>query len=265
MLKSQGDAYLLNHYYSVAVNAAFGVAAQVYNAVNMFLTNFQTAFKPQLVQTFAAGEMEEHYRLMDRASKFSFFLLLLIVVPITFNLQGLLGLWLKEVPNYTAQFCLIILMAYLVDAIGAPLSVSVNAQGNIKGMQIWSSILLLAGLVVGFLFLRKGAEPWIVSVITFAVHFGFLLTYMYYARKLCHVSLRAFFGKVVLPIVLVALLSCVVPFSIRNMGSESFWFIMLKCVVDLVWVGLIVMFVGLTKEERKYLLTTVLGKLNSKK
>ena len=265
VLKSQGDAYLLNHYYSVAVNAAFGVAAQVYNAVNMFLTNFQTAFKPQLVQTFAAGEMEEHYRLMDRASKFSFFLLLLIVVPITFNLQGLLGLWLKEVPNYTAQFCLIILMAYLVDAIGAPLSVSVNAQGNIKGMQIWSSVLLLAGLIVGFLFLRKGAEPWIVSIVTFAVHFGFLLTYMYYARKLCHVSLRAFFRKVVLPIGSVALLSCIVPFVIRNLGNEGFWFIMLKCVVDLGWVGLMVLFVGLTKEERKYLLTTVLGKLNSKK
>ena len=102
------------------MNAAFGVAAQVYNAVNLFLTNFQTAFRPQLVQTYAAGEMEEHFRLMDRASKFSFYLLLLIVVPVVFNLHNLLGLWLEEVPNYTEQFCFIILLAYLVDAIGAP-------------------------------------------------------------------------------------------------------------------------------------------------
>lgn len=43
VLKGQGDAYFLNHYYSVAVNAAFGVASQVYNAVNLFLSNFQTA------------------------------------------------------------------------------------------------------------------------------------------------------------------------------------------------------------------------------
>lgn len=265
VLKSQGDAYLLNHYYSVAVNAAFGVAAQVYNAVNLFLTNFQTAFKPQLVQTYAAGEMDEHYRLIDRASKFSFYLLLLIVVPIIFNLDSLLGLWLKEVPDYTSQFCFIILMAYLVDAIGAPLAISVNAQGNIKGMQIWSSLLLVAGLIASFLFLRKGAEPWIVAVITFVVHFGFLLTYMYYARKHCEVSLGAFFKKVVLPVVAVALLSCVVPFAIRNFGSDGFWFVMMKCVVDLAWGVLIVITIGLNRDERSYLTSTLLGKLKGKK
>lgn len=254
VLKSQGDAYLLNHYYSVAVNAAFGVAAQVYNAVNLFLTNFQTAFKPQLVQTYAAGEMDEHYRLMDRASKFSFYLLLLIVVPVVFNLRGLLGLWLKEVPNYTAEFCLIILMAYLVDAIGAPLAISVNAQGNIKGMQIWSAILLLAGLVASYLFLRNGAEPWTVAVITFTVHVGFLLTYMYYARKHSHVSLRVFCRKVVLPIGEVAALSCVVPFVIHNWGSDGFWSVLFKCVVDLAWVAAAEFVVGLTKEEKQYLI-----------
>ena len=150
VLKSQGDAYLLNHYYSVAVNAAFGVAAQVYNAVNMFLTNFQTAFKPQLVQSYAAGEMEAHYRLVSRSARMSYFLLLLIVVPVAFNLDGLLGLWLKEVPQYTKEFCFIILLAYLVDALGAPLAVSVNANGNIKGMQIWTAVLLMLGLVASF-------------------------------------------------------------------------------------------------------------------
>ena len=265
VLKSQGDSYLLNHYYSVAVNAAFGVAAQVYNAVNMFLTNFQTAFRPQLVQTYAAGEKEEHYRLMERASKFSFYLLLLIVVPVAFNLQGLLGLWLKEVPNYTTQFCLIILMAYLVDAIGAPLAMSVNAQGNIRGMQIWSSILLLTGLIASFLFLRKGAEPWIVAVITFFVHFGFLLTYIYFAHKLCQVSIRAFLRKVVLPIGAVSLLSCVAPFAVRTIGNDGFWFVLLKCLIDFTWVALVTMVVGLTKEERSYLKDTALGIIKGKK
>lgn len=264
VLKSQGDSYLLNHYYSVAVNAAFGVAAQVYNAVNMFLTNFQTAFKPQLVQTYAAGEIDEHYRLMERASKFSFYLLLLIVVPVIFNLQSLLGLWLEEVPNYTAQFCFIILMAYLVDAIGAPLSISVNAQGNIKGMQICSSALLLTGLLASYLFLRQGAEPWIVAVITFVVHVGFLLTYMYYARKICHVSLRGFLRRVVLPIGSVAILSCVVPYLLQNSSSNGFGIVMLKCVVDFAWVSLMTMTVGLTKAEREYLNDTVSGILKRK-
>lgn len=253
VLKSQGDAYLLNHYYSVAVNAAFGVAAQVYNAVNMFLTNFQTAFRPQLVQTYAAGEMDEHYRLLNRSAKFSYYLLLLIVVPVTFNLNGLLGLWLKEAPGYTSQFCLILLLAYLVDAIGAPLGISVTAHGNIKGMQVWSSILLLAGLVASFVFLRKGAEPWIVAVITFFVHVGFCLVYLFYARKLCHVRLRAFSRQVIVPVVSVTILSVVLPFFIGGYREDGFWIVLAKCFVDLAWVSLAIFALGLTQNDRYYI------------
>ena len=258
VLKSQGDAYLLNHYYSVAVNAAFGIAAQVYNAVNMFLTNFQTAFRPQLVQTYAAGEMDEHYRLLYRSAKFSYYLLLLIVVPVAFNLNDLLGLWLKEVPEYTLQFCLILLMAYLVDAIGAPLATSVNAQGNIKGMQIWSSVLLLAGLVASFVFLRKGAKPWILAIITFAVHVGFMLVYIYYAHKLCYVKMRSFFRQVILPIAGASALSLVIPVVIRSLGNSGFWLVIGKCAADLAWVAVAVFLLGLAKEEKEYVKAVVL-------
>lgn len=253
VVKSQGDAYLLNHYYSVAVNAAFGVAAQVYNAVNLFLINFQTAFRPQLVQTYAAGEMDEHFRLLNRSAKFSYYLLLLIVVPVAFNLNDLLGLWLKEVPEYTSQFCLIMLLAYLVDAIGAPLAVSVTAQGNIKGMQILSSVLLFAGLVASSVFLRKGYEPWIVAVIIFAVHVGFLLVYMYYARRFCYVRLRSFFRRVILPIVGASVLSLTAPIIICSLGDSGFWTVMAKCAVDLVWAAMAILVLGLTKDERNYL------------
>ena len=209
VLKSQGDAYFLNHFYSVAVNAAFGVASQVYNAVNLFLTNFQTAFKPQLVQTYAAGEMAAHYKLINRSAKLSYYLLLLIVVPVIFNLDGLLGLWLKEVPQYTKEFCFFVLLAYLVDAIGAPLAVSVYANGCIKSFQLIIAGLSVLGLVAGFLFLRNGASPYIISVIIFFVHFGFFGADMFYAHKLCKVNVRVFFRDVVIRIVVVSLLSSV--------------------------------------------------------
>jgi len=266
VLKSQGDAYLLNHYYSVAVNAAFGVAAQVYNAVNMFLTNFQTAFRPQLVQTYAAKEMDEHYRLLYRAAKFSYYLLLLIVAPVAFNLNALLGLWLKEVPQYTSQFCLILLMAYLVDAIGAPLATSVNAQGNIKGMKLWSSVLLLVGLALSFVFLRRGAEPWIVAVITFAVHVGFMVVYMYYARELCNVRLRKFFGQVIIPLSRVTLLAVIIPILIENVRFEGSM-VLISFAISLIWVAVSIYILGLTTEERKYVMELVLNikKINTKR
>lgn len=260
VLKSQGDAYLINHYYSVAVNAAFGVAAQVYNAVNLFLTNFQIAFKPQLVQSYAAGEMDAHYRLVSRSARISYFLLLLIVVPVAFNLDDLLALWLKEVPKYTKEFCFIILLAYLVDALGAPLAVSVNANGNIKGMQVWTAVFLLLGLGASFVFLRLGALPYVVAIITFFVHFGFWCIYMYYGRKLCHIGLRKYAKQVVLPAMLVSVSVVIGPFLLSFI-SVARWMVLLVCVADLIWVGAVVFLIGLKKEEKKYMKQILLSRI----
>ena len=261
VLKSQGDAFLLNHYYSVAVNAAFGIAAQVYNTVNLFLTNFQTAFKPQLVQSYAAGEMDEHYRLISRSAKISYYMLLLIVVPVSFNLDNLLGLWLKEVPQYTQEFCLFVLLAYLVDALGAPLGVSVSANGNIRGTQVVSSILLTSGLFVGFLFLRNGAFPHIIAIIIFAVHFSLWVCYMYYARKYCQVSLLSYFNEVVMPVVLVTGACLLLPFGLTFVQEEK-WMILLLCLADLLWVGMAIYIFGLTKAEKEFVLSYIRKKFN---
>lgn len=263
VLKGQGDSYLLNHYYSVAINAAFGVAALVYNTVNSFLTSFQTAFKPQLVQSYAANELESHYKLINRSAKLSYFLLFLIVVPVVFNLDGLLGLWLEEVPKYTKEFCFIVLMAYLMDAMGAPLAVSVNANGNIKGINIISSVLLVLGLMAGFLFLRSGASPYIVVIITFFIHFGYWCSYMFYARKLCGVSLRTYAKEVVLPIVLVSVLSIITPLLL-SFVSVLKWMVLLICIADVIWVGCMIYFVGLHKDERTYLFDLFFRKLMKK-
>lgn len=263
VLKSQGDAYFLNHYYSVAVNAAFGVASQVYNAVNLFLTNFQTAFKPQLVQTYAAGEMDAHYKLINRSAKLSYYLLLLIVIPVIFNLDALLGLWLKEVPLYTKEFCFFVLLAYLVDALGAPLSVSVFANGNIKYFQIVVAMLSVLGLIAGFLCLKAGALPYVISIIIFFVHSGFFIADLYFARKYCKVSLRGFIRKTVLPTILVTMVSTAIPIALSfvNVGK---WVVLMVVAADLIWVAIIVLLLGLEKEERDYLMKSVMPKFKIK-
>ena len=119
----QGENIFLNQYHSVAVNSARGIASQVYNAVNTFLANFQTAFRPQLTQTYAAGEKEQHFNLLFRSSRFSFYLLLVLIIPISFNLDIILDTWLVEVPQYTKEFCVFVLLAYLADALATPLGV----------------------------------------------------------------------------------------------------------------------------------------------
>ena len=252
----QGENVFLNRYHSVSVNAARGIAAQVYNAVNTFLANFQAAFKPQLTKSFAAGEMKEHFSLLFRSSKLSFYLLLVLVVPIIFNLDALLGAWLVEVPKYTKEFCAFVLLAYLADALASPLGTSVSANGNIKGLQISIAVVFVIQLFASYFALKAGWPPYIVSVFILVSHSIHYLFYLFFCHRLCGLDLKTYLKHVILPIFPVCVLSPIIPWLLQNY-SNNFWSALALCVVDVLWVLLFVWFIGLDKTEKAYIKTTV--------
>ena len=56
-LMGQGINVLLNLFFGPVVNAARGLAVQVQSAVQMFATNFQMAMNPQIMKTYATGDL----------------------------------------------------------------------------------------------------------------------------------------------------------------------------------------------------------------
>ena len=90
----QGGNILLNVYNGVAANAAFGIANLVNNAIYGFVTNFQAAFNPQIVKSYATGEHKGMYGLINRTSLFSYYLLLVIAIPFIVKAEIVLKLWL---------------------------------------------------------------------------------------------------------------------------------------------------------------------------
>lgn len=259
----QGENIFLNQYYSVSVNAARGIAAQVYNAVNTFLTNFQTAFKPQLTKSYAASEMENHYSLLYRSSKFSFYLLLLLVVPIIFNLDALLGAWLVEVPLYTKEFCIFVLLAYLADALASPLGTSIAANGNIKGLQISIAIVFVVQLFASFFALRTGFPPYIVSVFILVSHTIHYVFYIYFCKKICQLRLVDYLRKVLLPLIPICIVAPILPYFLQKYSTNIWWALGL-CIVDVLWGLFFVWFIGLEKGEKAFIKSAVSKIIHSK-
>lgn len=69
----QGVNIIINLFYGVTLNAAVGVASQVNSAVQNFVTNFQQALNPQLVQAEASKNRERQRDLIFKSSKFFIF------------------------------------------------------------------------------------------------------------------------------------------------------------------------------------------------
>ena len=248
----QMENIFLNRFYGVSVNSARGIASQVYNAVNLFITNFQTAFKPQLIKTYAAGQIDEHHELLNKTSKFSFYLLLILVIPIMYNMDALLAGWLLQVPIFTKEFCKYVLLAYLVDALAMPLWTSIAANGNIKGTQVATSLVFILQLCVSFWGLKQGYPPYIVSILIFISHFIQYVIYIYYSVKLCGIRLLDYVKRVLCPLIPIILLSPILPMYLQKY-SHGIWQALGLCILEVIWVLILIYCIGLNNSERNFI------------
>ena len=149
----QGTNIILNLFWGVSINAVLGITNQIRNALVPFIGNLQLAVNPQMVKSYALGDYEYFKILVYRISKYSYFLMLIIVFPIIFNIDLILELWLKNPPEHTAIFAILTSVYCLVDSLTGPLWAAMQAGGKIKRFQIVTGICLLLNLPVSYLFL----------------------------------------------------------------------------------------------------------------
>lgn len=179
---TEGPNYFINYYLGVTVNAALGIAKQVSNAVYSFSSNFQTAFNPQIVKSYANDDRNYMFDLIFRTSKFSFFLVFVIALPLIICIKDILALWLTTVPKYTDSFCICILFAQIVSAISSPLWMAAHAIGNIRSYQL---ILIAFNLIIipsSWIILYVGGEPYLVISVQIIINILILLYRVYYLK-----------------------------------------------------------------------------------
>lgn len=162
---TQGLNILLNIFFGPAVNAARAVSVQVQNAIVSFTYNFQTAINPQLIQSVAVQDFNRSKKLLIASSKFSFYLLCLIGIPVIAYAPTILGLWLKQVPEHTVSFVRLMLIISIWSSLANPLRTINQAEGNIKKFQLYECSILLLIVPVSYFALKLEKIPEIVFCI----------------------------------------------------------------------------------------------------
>lgn len=153
---TQGLNILINLFSGTAVNAARGIAFTVQSKIMGFCDNFQVAVKPQITKTYSVGEYQKMHQLIISSSKFSFYLMLFLSLPIFIEIEDILRLWLKIVPEHTVNFVRIILLCSVIDIFRNPMNTAIHATGKIKKYQLWEATTLLLIIPVAYLALYCG-------------------------------------------------------------------------------------------------------------
>jgi len=247
----QGTNQVLNIFHGVTLNAAVGISNQVNGAMTTFIHNFQTAFRPQITKLYASNEKEEMRKLLFRSSKFSFFLLYLISIPIIFNIEIALKIWLGDYPAYSPIFCELLIIRSYFEAISIPLVFAIMATGQNKAYQIVVSIVISLNIIFSYFFLRIGLKPEIVFYIKVFLSPFVLLTRMYFSKKQADISLKEFSLRVLYPIFLIFVLSYPLIRIIRICFYNSMPLIFTTLFIE-VFLFLLIYFGGMNKVERAY-------------
>ena len=218
---TQGLNVLLNMFFNPVVNAARGVAVQVQNIINGFVLNFQTALNPQIIKSYAKGDTSYMFKLIFASSKFSFLLLFVMSLPVMLEAETLLGLWLKEVPQYTPLFFRLIIITTMIDGISNPFMRAVDATGNIKKYQIIVGGILLMIVPVSYVVLRLGGAPYSVFIVHICMSFLAFLMRLYLVRKLINYSIMMYWKNVLSRLIVVVIISVVFSLFVRAKMEPS--------------------------------------------
>lgn len=253
----QGVNIVLNLFFGPAVNASRGIAYQVMGAVKKFVQSFQMAMNPQIVKQYAAGDVESMKNLVCRGTCFSFYLLLFLSFPILLRSEYILYLWLGEIPPYLIVFTRLVIINALLDTLSNLFATVVKAYGKIRNYQIVVSLLLVLNLPFSYLLLKVGLPPestfWIYGLISITL----LFVRLFFMRKMVGLSISVFTSKVLLPIVLTVLCSLPIPVICNTYISDTFMGFVSVSLLSCVFLGLGILFIGLTKSERSFIFSKV--------
>ena len=256
--RNQGIGVMLNTFYGVTINAAIGIANQVNASVNQLVTGFQQAFNPQLTKAEASQNKEYQTELIIRTSKYSYYIILFFSVPLLFNLDFILDLWLGEYPLYTKELCICIIVASLIDSISGPLWVTIFATGRIRNYQIGISILLLLILPITYICGKIGLNPYCPYIFYALLNFFAIFLRLFYLKKNICFNIRMFVRKVLLPIFFVS--SSILLFCLFLPENNK----LLMSFILVLFEFLVVFYIGINSSERKALLTLLRKNVLSK-
>lgn len=257
---SQGCDIILNIFYGVTLNAAAAIGNQVANLIRRFSTNFQFAFRPQIVKIYVSGDREALNKMVVTASKISFYLFFFFAVPVYVFCPLLLNIWLFEVPLYAVEFTRSIVFFLLIDVIQAPLWMIIEADGRIQLYEVCVSILIALNLPFSYCLLKMGAPGYYIWFSKIIIGLFVFLFRIGYVRIKIHFPLRLYVLKVLWPIIRIVIPGFLVPLLLLRYCHNIALTILIG-VFSIVLNSVLIFYGGCTQEERVLLVNMSVKKV----
>ncbi|MCE1167531.1 MAG: hypothetical protein LWX70_05485 [Sphingobacteriia bacterium] len=254
--RAEGIAIVLNIFFGTIINAAYGIANQLSGQLNFFSLSMLKSMNPQIMRAEGAGERKRMLWLSMKASRFGYYLLAFISIPFIFEMDHILAFWLKTVPDNTAIFCILILIASLVRQLTVGLQSAAQATGRIKLYQVVVGGVLLLNLPAAWLLLKFGYAAYSVLFSFIVVEVLSLVFRLFFLRVLAGMSIRNYSYMVFYKAMIPTIVSVAVSYLIAHYLVMDFRFI-INIVVTFIAFSITIYLFGLEKDEKEKVLSAI--------
>ena len=262
LVKGEGLNILLNLFFGSIVNASRSIANQASGIVGSLYYNFYTAVSPQITKYYAQDSIEEMYRLIVRSSRFSFYLILIISLPLLLETSFVINLWLGQLPKFSVEFTQLFILSTAIDALAQPLNTASNSTGRVKAYQSIIGTLTILNIPISYAFLKCGYAPITVFVVSLAISIIALFVRIIIVSKLLFFPIMIYIKETIIKTFSIAFLASIVPvllFSYFDINWYSFMIVTASCLIcsiACIWL------LGLEYNEKNIIRKTIKRKIH---
>ena len=249
--RTQGVNMLLNMFFTVAMNAASGIASQVQGAVMGFAGNVVQAFRPQIVKSYASADYGRMSQLISKAAQYTTMLLLLFTIPLCMEIDYVLSLWLKKVPNYAAIFCVYTLAFNIFTNIAGCVVYGIHATGKVKRVCVINGTIYLLVIPISYISYKLGGEPQIAFIFNvLAVVLGMLSNIYTLHIYVPEFKIKSFITSSLFKPVLITIVVISASSAVNVLMQSSFLRLLINCCVSFVCISLTTFYFIMNRNER---------------
>lgn len=256
-VNDSGVNILINLFFGPAVNAARALSGQIGWAISSLSTNFYTSVQSPLTKAYAAADYNYMMQLFYKSSKYSFYLLWVICLPVMFCINELLSIWLVEVPEYVGGFTIWLMFSGMIGTLNNPIWTIMLAVGKLKRYILIGNGVFLLGFPISYVVLRLGYSPISVVIVMTVLRSIYLVVVLHIASTYIPVTRQEYMNYVVHPILKSVALSVVIVASFYYFMPTTLIGTMLYCVLAALITITCISMVGVTADERAFVLNFI--------
>lgn len=251
---TQGIAIILNKFFGARINASYAIANQVNSQLHSFSVMMSKAINPQIMKSEGGGDRGRMIRLAIQSSKFSVFLLILMVVPIIVEMRFILDTWLLIIPDHAVVFCILILVNSIINQMSTGLKTAVQATGKIRLYQAVVGTTILLILPLAYILLSMGFPPYAVIIAGTCIEIVSLYLRLVIVKKITGLDIPSFSQEIIIKASIITVIAMVISYVPVYFMDAGFLRLALVLVISFLSSLLLIWKIGFNEYERNLLL-----------